>query len=57
MRAIDLTEEEHAAAMAAARKVINGDKFLNSPRLTPLKSALAKRDPGSVPKPPSERKT
>ena len=33
---------------AAARKVIDEDRFPMSPRLDPLKSALAKLDPGSV---------
>jgi hypothetical protein len=47
----DLTDEEHAALVAAARKVIAEDKYPRSPRLDPLKSALAKIDPASVPRP------
>lgn len=57
MPTIDLTDDEHAALTAAVRRTIREDKFPNAPRLAPLKSALAKLDPGSVrtptrPKPP-----
>lgn len=54
MPQIDLSDEEHAALLAAARKAIDDDRFPMSPRLDPLKSALAKLDPGSakVPNPP-----
>jgi hypothetical protein len=45
MSVIDLTEDEHAALIAAARRAIDDDKYPLSPRLTPLKSALAKLDP------------
>lgn len=38
----DLTEEKHAAVVAALRELIADDKFPLSPRLKPLKSALAK---------------
>jgi hypothetical protein len=41
----DLTDEEHAAIVAALRKLIAEDRFPLSPRLKPLKSALAKLDP------------
>jgi hypothetical protein len=41
----DLTDEEHGAVVAALRKLIDADKFPLSPRLKPLKSALAKLDP------------
>lgn len=36
--------------MAAARRALAEDRYPLSPRLAPLKSALAKLDPGSVPK-------
>jgi hypothetical protein len=45
----DLTEEESQAVIAVLRKVINEDKFPRSPRLAPLRSALAKLDPRSAP--------
>jgi hypothetical protein len=35
----DLTEEEHAAVVAALRQLIADDKFPLSPCLKPLKSA------------------
>jgi hypothetical protein len=38
----DLTDEEHAAVVAALRKLIDEDKF---PLSRPLKSALPKLDP------------
>jgi alkanesulfonate monooxygenase SsuD/methylene tetrahydromethanopterin reductase-like flavin-dependent oxidoreductase (luciferase family) len=41
----DLTDEEHAAVVAALRKLIGEDKFPFSPRLKPFKTALAKFDP------------
>jgi alkanesulfonate monooxygenase SsuD/methylene tetrahydromethanopterin reductase-like flavin-dependent oxidoreductase (luciferase family) len=41
----DLTDEEHAAVAAALRRLIDDDKFPFSPRLKPLKSALAKLAP------------
>jgi hypothetical protein len=41
----DLTDDERAALVAAARKVIADDKFPRSPRLDALQSALAKLDP------------
>jgi hypothetical protein len=44
MPAPDLTDDEHAAVVAALRKLIDHDKFPFSPRLKPLKSALAKFD-------------
>jgi hypothetical protein len=42
MSRINLTDEEHAAVAKALRKLIDDDKFPLSPRLRPLKSALAK---------------
>jgi hypothetical protein len=41
----DLSDEERAAVIAAARKVFDADKFPLSERMRPLKSALAKLDP------------
>jgi hypothetical protein len=50
---IDLTDEELAVLLAAARKALNDDPFPRSPRLNPLKSVLAKLDPSLPPfKPP-----
>ena len=46
----DLTDEDLAAVIAAVRRTIREDKFPMSPRLDPLKAALAKLDPASVPK-------
>jgi hypothetical protein len=51
MPKLDLTDEEHAAVVAALRKLINDDKFPLAPRLKPLKSALAKLDPKPLRKP------
>jgi hypothetical protein len=45
MPTFDLSDEEHAAVTAAVRRTINEDKYPLSPRLAPLKSALAKLDP------------
>jgi hypothetical protein len=42
MPTIDLTDEEHAAVMAAIRRAVEADKFPRAPRLDPLRSALAK---------------
>ena len=54
MPSIDLTDEEHAALTTAARQV-DTDRFPHSPRLAPLRSALAKLDPASAQKPLPER--
>jgi hypothetical protein len=51
----DLTDEEQAAVAAALRKLIAEDKFPYSPRLKPLKSALAKLDPKPPNPPPNYR--
>jgi hypothetical protein len=40
----DLSDEEHAAVTAAVRRSIADDRYPLSPRLDPLKSALAKLD-------------
>jgi hypothetical protein len=47
----ELTDEERQALIAAARKALADDPFPRSPRLEPLRSALAKLDPSSVPRP------
>jgi hypothetical protein len=41
----DLTDEEQSAVVTVLRKLIAELKFPYSPRLEPLKSALAKLDP------------
>ena len=56
MPIIDLTDDEHAAVARAVRRVLDEDKFPHAPRLRPLRAALAKLDPASVPKPPPEPK-
>jgi transcriptional regulator with XRE-family HTH domain len=55
MPSINFTDAERAALIAAVRRVIDADRHPRAPRLEPLWSALAKLDPGSVPKPPVER--
>ena len=52
---IDLLDDEYAVVVAAVRKVLDLDKYPMSPRLGPLKAALAKLDPSSVPKPVIKR--
>jgi hypothetical protein len=49
MPTIDLTDEEHAAVMAAIRRAVEADKFPRAPRLDPLRSALAKLDKAAAP--------
>jgi hypothetical protein len=56
MPTIDFTDDEFAAVTAAVRRTIDEDRFPHSPRLGPLRAALAKLDPGSVPRPLPERK-
>jgi hypothetical protein len=51
MPTIELSDEEHAAVTAAVRRTIADDKYPLSPRLAPLKAALAKLDPRSTPQP------
>jgi hypothetical protein len=46
-----MTDEEHAALLTVAQKALADDPFPLSPRLAPLKSALAKLDPASTPRP------
>jgi hypothetical protein len=47
----DLTDDERAALTAAVRKVIDDDPYPRAPRLDALRSALAKLDPSSAPRP------
>lgn len=51
----DLAEDELAAIVSAPRQTIDHDRYPLSPRLKPFKGALAKLDPGSVPKTRVER--
>jgi len=52
----DLTEAELAAVVWALRETIDRDRYSLSPRMAPFKTALAKLDPASAPKPAVERK-
>lgn len=52
---VEFSDEEHAAVTAVVRRSIADDRYPLSPRLVPLKSALAKLDPTSAPKPLPER--
>jgi hypothetical protein len=45
MPQIDFSDNEYAAVTALVRRAIRDDRFPLSPRLAPLKSALAKLDP------------
>jgi len=51
MPTIDFTDDEHAAVSRAVRRAIDEDRFPHAPRLAPLRSALAKLDPASAPRP------
>ena len=53
---ITFTDAERTALIAAVRKVLDADRYPRAPRLEPLRSALAKLDPASVPEPFPERK-
>ena len=44
----DFTEEECAEVIQAIRAAIDGDRYVLSPRVRRLKSALAKLDPASA---------
>jgi hypothetical protein len=44
----DFTEEERAEVIQAIRAAIDGDRYVLSPRVKRLKSALAKLDPASA---------
>jgi hypothetical protein len=56
MPTIDLPDDELAAVTAAIRGVIAGDRFPRAPRLDPLRSALAKLEPATAPKPSPDPK-
>jgi hypothetical protein len=45
---VHFTEEERAEVAQAIRAVIDGDRYVLSPRVKRLKSALAKLDPASA---------
>jgi hypothetical protein len=47
----DLTEDELRAVITALKEKIDRDRHPLAPRLAPFKSALAKLDPSSAPKP------
>jgi hypothetical protein len=51
MPRIDLTDDEHEAIAKALRKLIDADRYPFSPRLRPLKSALAKLAPQPAKRP------
>jgi hypothetical protein len=48
MPTVDLSDAGHAALVALVRCAIEQDKFPRSPRLDPLRSALAKLDPAAA---------
>lgn len=47
MPAIDLSDDELAAVIAALKETLNRDRYHLAPRLEPFRRALAKLDPGS----------
>jgi hypothetical protein len=51
----DLTDDERAAVVRALRQAIDRDSYPLSPRPKPFKTALAKLNPASAPKPAVER--
>jgi hypothetical protein len=53
---IDLTDGELAAVTATVRRAIEDDRFPHTPRLDPLRSALAKLEPATAPKPSPQPK-
>jgi transcriptional regulator with XRE-family HTH domain len=55
MPSINFTDAERVVLIAAVRRVIDADGYPRAPRLEPLRSALAKLDPASVPKAVKER--
>jgi hypothetical protein len=48
---VDLTDDEFAAVTAAVRRSLENDRFPRAPRLYPLRSALAKLEPATAPRP------
>jgi hypothetical protein len=55
MPMIDLTDAELEAVAAALRRVIANDRYPLSPRLRPLRAALAKLQPAATSAPTVER--
>ena len=55
MPMIDLTDAELEAVAAALRRTIANDRYPLSPRLLPLRAALAKLAPTVTPAPTAER--
>jgi hypothetical protein len=51
MPTIDLSDDEFAAVTAAIRRLVGEDRFPHAPRLDLLRSALAKLEPATAPKP------
>jgi hypothetical protein len=51
MPTIDLPADELAAAAAAIRRVIEGDRYPHAPRLDPLRAALARLDAAAAVEP------
>jgi hypothetical protein len=56
MPTLDLTAEEFAAVIAALKEKLDRDRYPRAPHLEPFKSALAKLDPTSAPRPAASRK-
>jgi hypothetical protein len=52
---IELTDEEHAVLVAYVLDKLREEKFPHAPRLSPVRSALAKRNAASAAKPAVER--
>ena len=48
---VDLTDKEHAALVAYVLDKLREEKFPHAPRLNPVRSALAKLNAASAPKP------
>jgi hypothetical protein len=55
MATVDLTDDEQAALVAYVLDRLREEKFPRAPRLNPVRSALGKLDPASIPQPRPER--
>jgi hypothetical protein len=55
MSTVGGTDEEYTAVTMAVRRALDDDRYPLAPRLAPLRSALAKLDPASAPKPIAAR--
>jgi len=53
--ALDLTDDELAAVIAALKEKLDRDHYPRAPRLEPFRTALAKLDPKSTPRPVAPR--